>query len=205
MWSSHLLHRSCLVLSDPGDAGPHSGGEEEEVDGVSGVGLLPQVHEALHVILGSVGDRAVDEDLVDPVCTPKRQAGEHGIRDSAHGHGARLVVDNTFATPYLQQPLTLGADIVVHSLSKTAGTGGNAIAGGIVARHGITSRHLDDEQRSDYALWLKLWPFRDSGPCMTPMTAHYLLNEMRTLRLKMAQMSSNTMTVARFLSEHPKV
>jgi O-acetylhomoserine/O-acetylserine sulfhydrylase-like pyridoxal-dependent enzyme len=133
-------------------------------------------------------------------CTDLRAAA-----DLAHSHGIPFIVDATVATPALMRPLEHGADIVVHSLSKTAGTGGNAIAGGIVARHGITSRHLEDEQKADYALWLKLWPFRDSGPCMTPMTAHYLLNEMRTLRLKMAQMSSNTLTVARFLSEHPKV
>jgi O-acetylhomoserine/O-acetylserine sulfhydrylase-like pyridoxal-dependent enzyme len=123
----------------------------------------------------------------------------------AHRHGIPFIVDATVATPALMRPLAHGADIVVHSLSKTAGTGGNAIAGGIVARHGLTSRHLDDEQRVDYALWLKLWPFRDSGPCMSPITAHYLLNEMRTLRLKMAQMSANTMEVARFLSDHPRV
>jgi O-acetylhomoserine/O-acetylserine sulfhydrylase-like pyridoxal-dependent enzyme len=123
----------------------------------------------------------------------------------AHNHGIPLIVDATVATPALMRPLLHGADIVVHSLSKTAGAGGNAIAGGIVARHDLISRHLDDEQREDYALWLKLWPFRDSGPCMTPTTAHYLLNEMRTLRIKMAQMSSNTMAVARFLAEHPRV
>jgi O-acetylhomoserine/O-acetylserine sulfhydrylase-like pyridoxal-dependent enzyme len=69
----------------------------------------------------------------------------------------------------------------------------------------MVSRHLDDEQRADYALWLKLWPFRDSGPCMGPATAHYLLNEVRTLRLKVAQMSANTMAVAQFLSHHPRV
>ncbi len=123
----------------------------------------------------------------------------------AHRHDIPFIVDATVATPALMRPLGHGADIVVHSLSKTAGAGGNAIAGGIVARHGLTSRHLDDEQRADYALWLKLWPFRDSGPCMTPVTAHYLLNEIRTLRLKVAHMSVNTMEVARFLADHPKV
>ncbi len=117
-------------------------------------------------------------------CTDLEAAAE-----LAHSHGIPLIVDATVATPALMRPLAHGADIVVHSLSKTAGAGGNAIAGGIVARHGLTSRHLDDDQRADYALWLKLWPFRDSGPCMTPISAHYLLNEMRTLRIKMAQMS----------------
>lgn len=123
----------------------------------------------------------------------------------AHAHGIPLIVDATIATPALMRPLAHGADIVVHSLSKTAGAGGDAIAGGIIARHGLSSKHLQDEAREDYALWLKLWPFRDSGPCMTPTTAHYLLNEVRTLRLKVAQMSRNTMAVAEFLSQHPRV
>ena len=127
------------------------------------------------------------------------------IADLAHSHDIPLVVDATVATPALMRPLAHGADIVVHSLSKTAGAGGCAIAGAVVARHDITAHHLDDEQRADYATWLKLWPFRDSGPCMTPTTAHYLLNELRTLRLKVAQMSSNTLRVARFLSEHQRV
>jgi O-acetylhomoserine/O-acetylserine sulfhydrylase-like pyridoxal-dependent enzyme len=127
------------------------------------------------------------------------------IAELAHSHGLPLIVDGTIATPALMRPFEHGADIVVHSLSKTAGTGGEAIAGGIIARHGLTSRHLDDEQRADYALWLKLWPFRDSGPCMAPTVAHYLLNEIRTLRLKVQWMSANTMAVAEFLSQHPKV
>ena len=123
----------------------------------------------------------------------------------AHRRRIPLVVDATVATPALMRPLAHGADIVVHSLSKTAGAGGCAIAGAVIARHGITAHYLDDEQVADYALWLKLWPFRDSGPCMTPTAAHYLLNEMRTLRLKVAQMSANTMQVASFLSDHPKI
>jgi O-acetylhomoserine/O-acetylserine sulfhydrylase-like pyridoxal-dependent enzyme len=127
------------------------------------------------------------------------------VAELAHSRQIPLIVDATIATPALMRPLAHGADIVVHSLSKTAGSGGCTIAGGIIARHDLVSRHLDDEQRADYALWLKLWPFRDSGPCMNPMAAHYLINELRTLRLKVAQMSDNTMAVATFLSDHPRV
>jgi O-acetylhomoserine/O-acetylserine sulfhydrylase-like pyridoxal-dependent enzyme len=127
------------------------------------------------------------------------------VAELAHTRQIPLIVDSTIATPALMRPLAHGADIVVHSLSKTAGSGGCTIAGGIIARHNLVSRHLDDEQRSDYALWLKLWPFRDSGPCMNPMAAHYLINEIRTLRLKVAQMSKNTTAVAEFLVNHPRV
>jgi O-acetylhomoserine/O-acetylserine sulfhydrylase-like pyridoxal-dependent enzyme len=103
------------------------------------------------------------------------------------------------------RPLQHGADVVVHSLTKTIGAGGFTIGGAVIARHGLTSRHLPDEVRADYATWLKLWPFRDSGPCMSPHSAFFLLNELRTLRIKVERMSANTMEVARYLASHPKV
>ncbi len=127
------------------------------------------------------------------------------VADLAHSHGIPLIVDATIATPALMRPLEHGADIVVHSLSKTAAAGGCTISGAVIARHDMVSRHLEDEVKADYGLWLKLWPFRDSGPSMSPTTAHTILGEVRTLRLKMEQMSRNTMTVAHFLADHPKV
>ena len=127
------------------------------------------------------------------------------VADLAHSHGIPLIVDATIATPALLRPLEHGADIVVHSLSKTAGAGGSAIAGAIVARHGMVSRHLDEDVKADFGLWLKLWPFRDSGPSMSPYVAHMILGEVRTLRLKMEHMSRNTLAVARFLADHPRV
>jgi O-acetylhomoserine/O-acetylserine sulfhydrylase-like pyridoxal-dependent enzyme len=127
------------------------------------------------------------------------------VADLAHAHGIPLIVDATIATPALMRPLLHGADIVIHSLTKTVGSGGSTIGGAIVARHNLTSRHLPDEVREDYAVWLKLWPFRDSGPCMSAQSAYYLLSELRTLRIKIEWMSRNTETVAEFLSGHPKV
>jgi len=127
------------------------------------------------------------------------------VAELAHGHGIPFIVDATIATPALMRPLAHGADIVIHSLSKTAGAGGCTISGAIIARHDMVSRHLEDEVKADYGLWLKLWPFRDSGPAMSPTTAHIILGEVRTLRLKMEQMSHNTLTVAHFLADHPKV
>jgi len=127
------------------------------------------------------------------------------VADLAHSHGIPLIVDSTIATPALMRPLEYGADIVVHSLSKTAAAGGCTISGAVIARHDMVSRHLDDDVKADYGLWLKLWPFRDSGPSMSPATAHTILGEVRTLRLKMEQMSRNTTTVARFLADHPRV
>jgi O-acetylhomoserine (thiol)-lyase len=127
------------------------------------------------------------------------------VADLAHSHGIPLIVDATIATPALMRPLEHGADIVVHSLSKTAAAGGCTISGAIIARHELVSRHLDDDVKADYGLWLKLWPFRDSGPSMSPVVAHTILSEVRTLRIKIEQMSRNTLAVARFLADHPRV
>ena len=123
----------------------------------------------------------------------------------AHRFQIPLIVDSTIATPALMRPLQHGADIVVHSLTKTIGSGGAAIGGAIIARHQLVGRHLANEARDDYATWLKLWPGRDSGPCMSPFSAYFFLNEVRTLRIKVDWFSHNTMAVAEFLAGHPKV
>lgn len=128
-----------------------------------------------------------------------------GLAELAHSHGIPLLVDATIATPALLRPLEFGADVVLHSLTKTVGSGGSTVGGAVVARRGIASRHLSDEAREDYATWLKLWPFRDSGPCMSAFSAYMLLSDLRTLRLKVERMSDSTMKVAEFLAEHPKV
>ncbi len=123
----------------------------------------------------------------------------------AHDHGVPLIVDTTIATPALLRPLGHGADVVIHSLTKSVGSGGGTVGGAIIARKPVVSRHLSEEAIEDYALWLKLWPFRDSGPCMSPYAAFFLLNEVRTLRVKMELYSASTRKVAEFLEDHPKV
>lgn len=127
------------------------------------------------------------------------------VAELAHSYGIPFIVDATIATPALLRPLGHGADVVVHSLTKTAGAGGFAVAGAIIARHDLTSRHLSAEARSDYATWLKLWPFRDSGPCLSPLSAFMLLNELRMLRVKVAHLSANALAVAQHLAQHPRV
>jgi len=123
----------------------------------------------------------------------------------AHSYNIPLIVDATVGTPALLRPLAFGADIVIHSITKTIGAGGFSIGGAIIAKENITSKHLPEEIKEDYALWLKLWPFRDSGPCMSPYSAFLFLNEIRTLRIKVKNFSQNTMKVAEFLKNHPKV
>lgn len=123
----------------------------------------------------------------------------------AHDAGVPLVVDATVATPALLRPLGLGADIVVHSVSKSIASSGLAIAGAVVARHGIASRSGPDDLREDFALHVKLLPMRDHGPALSPFNALMALTDLRTLRGRMDAWSRSTLRVARFLEAHPAV
>jgi len=123
----------------------------------------------------------------------------------AHAHGVPLIIDATVATPALMRPLLHGADIVVHSVSKSMATSGFAIAGAVIARQGIPSRVGPDEMRQDFAHYLKLLPFRDFGPAISPFNALMVLNDLRTLRTRMDAQSRAALQVARYLEGHPQV
>jgi O-acetylhomoserine/O-acetylserine sulfhydrylase-like pyridoxal-dependent enzyme len=123
----------------------------------------------------------------------------------AHAHNLPLIIDSTVATPALMRPLMHGADIVVHSVSKSMTSSGFAIAGALIARHNLPSRVGPDELRANFAMHVKLLPFRDHGPALSPFNAMMILNDLRTLRSKMDHMSDNAMKVAQFLAAHPRV
>jgi O-acetylhomoserine/O-acetylserine sulfhydrylase-like pyridoxal-dependent enzyme len=123
----------------------------------------------------------------------------------AHEAGVPLIVDPTVATPALLRPLAMEADVVVQSLSKALGGSGMAIGGALIARAGIPSRVGPDEMRADFATHVKLLPFRDHGPAMSPFNALVTLSDVRTVRSRIDQWSRGAMTVASFLAEHPKV
>ncbi len=127
------------------------------------------------------------------------------VAEMAHSRGIPLIVDSTLATPALLRPLCHGADIVVHSLSKSMTSSGFAIAGAVIARHGIPSRVGSDELRANFAGYLKLLPGRDFGPALSPLSALLTLNDLRTLRGKMDRLSGNALQVATFLRQHPGV
>ncbi|HJZ45713.1 MAG TPA: PLP-dependent transferase, partial [Roseiflexaceae bacterium] len=127
------------------------------------------------------------------------------LADLAHQHGLPLIVDATVATPALLRPLCYGADIVVHSVSKSMASSGFAIAGALIARHYIPSRVGPDELRADFATYVKLLPFRDHGPALSPFNALMALNDLRTLRGKMDQASQSALQVARFLEQQKQV
>src|SRR6202162_5997083 len=112
--------------------------------------------------------------------------------DAAHEVGAILVVDNTFASPYLQQPLELGADLVVHSTTKYLG-GHSDVIGGFVGT-------------SDPALAERLYFLQKSlGAVPGPFDAWLVLRGIKTLAVRMRQHCENASRIAGFLDEHPAV
>jgi len=115
-----------------------------------------------------------------------------GAAEIAHQHGALLVVDNTFASPYLQRPLEHGADVVVHSLTKFINGHSDVVGGMIVA--------------NNEALYKRIRQFLNLlGGTMDPHQAWLILRGVRTLPLRMEKAQQNAMKLADFLSHHPKV
>ncbi len=127
------------------------------------------------------------------------------LADLAHEHGIPLIADSTVATPALLRPIEHGADIVVHSVTKTMTSGGLTIAGAIIARKNIVCNIPNDVMKADFAQYCLLWPNRDSGGSLSPLHAILAMNEIRTLRTRMDAFSQASMKVAQFLEKHPKV
>jgi O-acetylhomoserine (thiol)-lyase len=152
------------------------------------------------------------------------------LAELAHAHGLPLVVDNTFATPILAQPIAHGADIVVHSATKWIGGHGTSIGGVVVdggrfdwanaprfralyaepepAYHGLvfgTAFADIDGANIAYAIRLRTVLLRDIGAALSPFNAFLFLQGLETLPLRVRQHCANTLTVARFLESHPAV
>jgi len=112
--------------------------------------------------------------------------------DLAHRHDVRLVVDNTFASPYIQRPIEFGADIVTHSTTKYLNGHSDSIGGIVVA------------QRDDDIEWLKFVQNAE-GAILGPFDSWLVLRGTKTLALRMQQHSATGLKLAEFLSGHPKV
>jgi len=121
------------------------------------------------------------------------------VADLAHSHNLPLIVDSTVATPALLRPIEHGADIVVQSATKSLTSSGTGVCGAVISRHDLVTNVDNDDLKSDFALYVKYLPNRDSGPNLHPMQAIMTLNDMRTLRSKMDLLSRNTMMVAEYL------
>ena len=120
----------------------------------------------------------------------------------AHKYGIPMIVDATVASPALMRPLAHGADIVIQSVTKSLCTSGFAVAGAIIAKKNLTCKVDNDALKADFCTYLKLLPARDNGPNLSPQQCILIINDVRTLRMKMDQMSRNTMKVAQFLAQH---
>lgn len=110
---------------------------------------------------------------------------------AGRAEGAVVVVDNTFATPINQNPLALGADLVVHSATKFLGGHADALGGVVVG-----SKELVD----------RVYGYREiNGATLHPMAAYLLLRGMKTLHLRISRQNESALTIANFLQDHPKV
>ncbi|KPK74583.1 MAG: hypothetical protein AMJ89_05890 [candidate division Zixibacteria bacterium SM23_73] len=129
------------------------------------------------------------------------------LADLAHSWEIPFIIDSTCATPALMRPLAYGADIVIHSLTKSITSGGLAMGGALVSRKPIVTKIKNDSPlfKESFAEYVKFLPFRDNGPAASPLNALLALNDLRTLRSKMDLVSQNSQKVAEFLNKHPRV
>ena len=142
----------------------------------------------------------------------------------AHKHGLPLIVDNTFATPYLIRPIEYGADIVVHSATKFIGGHGSSLGGLVVdagkfdwakskkwpwltepnpSYHGV--RFAVDTAPAVIATYLRAITIRDEGAAISPFNAWVLIQGLESLALRVERHRDNALKVVEYLKKHPKV
>ena len=147
----------------------------------------------------------------------------NAISDIAHAHDVPLVVDNTFASPYLCRPIEHGADIVVHSATKFIGGHGTSMGGIVVESgkfpwdngrfpmmiepsdgyHGV--RFYETFGNFGYIMKARMETLRTLGPSMSPFNAFMFLQGLETLHVRMERHVQNAVAVAEFLEQHPRV
>lgn len=142
----------------------------------------------------------------------------------AHRYGLPLVIDNTFATPYLIRPIEHGADIVIHSATKFIGGHGTTLGGIIVdagsfdwaasgaypwisaenpSYHGV--KFTEAAGKAAFVTYIRAILLRDEGACISPFAAFLLLQGTETLSLRLERHVANTQKVVKYLHEHPQV
>ncbi len=115
-----------------------------------------------------------------------------GASTIAHEHGIAVVVDNTFASPYVQRPIDLGADLIIHSTTKFLNGHSDSVGGAVIA------------VRDDHIEWLTFVQNAE-GTIIGPMDAWLVLRGIKTLPLRMERHNTNAMVLAEYLEAHPKV
>ncbi len=161
------------------------------------------------------------ESLGNPNCS---LVDIDALAELAHRNGIPLIVDNTFATPYLLRPIDHGADIIVHSATKFIGGHGTSIGGVIVdsgrfdwvgsgkfpyltepdpSYHGV--RFTDAAGAAAYITKVRVTLLRDTGAALSPFNSFLFLQGLETLSLRVERHVENTLKVIDFLGSHPKV
>ena len=145
-------------------------------------------HQAIEAAIGQ-GCKAVY--LESPTNPTVKVVDLARLAAVAHRHGAVVIVDNTLATPINQQPVKLGADLVIHSATKFLGGHADALGGVVCGSADLVGR---------------IYHFREiTGACLDPMAAYLLLRGMKTLDLRIARQNESALKIARFLESHPRV
>ncbi len=173
------LFGSCFIILD--ELLPRWGIHTDFVDGPD-IGQWQQaLSEPAQVVFFETPSNPM-QDLIDI----------EAVSDLSHAAGARVIVDNVFATPVLQRPLEYGADVVVYSTTKHLDGQGRTLGGAILG----TSEFLEEEVK----------PFmRHAGPAMSPFNAWVLTKSLETLDLRVEAMSSRALVLAEWLAGQPKI
>lgn len=178
--ASRALFGSCHIIIT--ELLPRWGIETEQVDGADiGQWERALAKPAKAVFLESPSNPGLEIIDLKAVC------------ELAHRAGARVVVDNVFASPILQKPLQLGADVVVYSTTKHMDGQGRSMGGAILTND---QSYIDDDLTPIY---------RHTGPAMSPFNAWLVLKSLETLELRVRQHCSNADKVARFLADRTGV
>lgn len=178
--ASHALFGSCHYIIH--DMLPNFGIDIQFVDGTD----LVQWEAALAIPTKAVFLETPSNPTLDIIDLRK-------VAELSHAAGARLIVDNVFATPILQHPLELGADIVMYSATKHIDGQGRALGGAILSNDAEFIENC-------------LTPFmRHTGPAMSPMNAWILLKGLETLEIRVERHVQNARIIANFLSNHDGV
>ena len=189
--------------------------------GITTTFVKPRDHDGFRAAMRPVTKLVIAETIGNPGLEVLDIPQVAGI---AHAAGVPLLIDNTFATPYLSRPIELGADIVMHSITKWIGGHGIAIGGVLIdgARfdypasgkfptitepyagyHGIV--FAEEFGPSAFLMRARAEGLRDFGACLSPTNAFHLLQGVETLPLRMQRHIENTAAVVEFLTKHKAV
>ncbi|WP_194390312.1 O-succinylhomoserine sulfhydrylase [Bradyrhizobium sp. CCBAU 51765] len=177
--ASRALFGSCLYVIQ--DLLPRYGIETTLVDGLD----LDQWQRALKPNTKTFFLESPTNPTLDVLDIP-------GIAEIAHKGGARLVVDNVFATPIWQSPLALGADVVVYSATKHIDGQGRCLGGIILSSEAFIAEHIHNFMRQ-------------TGPSISPFNAWVLLKGLETLGVRVRAQTETAARIAEVLASHPKI